>query len=378
MKVVLPRKDLARLIGRCLPATSARAIMPHSQAVLLSAEPDPNQLRMSAVGERLSVDSTVVAEELTPGTVVVEARRLQALVEAMPEGSVTLAVAKERLTVSSGKRRYSLPTMAAEDFPKVPEMPENEKPYLIGSQALAHVIETTRFAMDEGREQYNGILLRLSRGSENGQAYGQLEGYGFRGSCVAKSIVRAPGVVMGETDLFLPEHILSSVLSLCKESPNVSCDVDESRLYVETEDTLVAAALPAAPAEWGQLMKHLATIAQDPVCAIDGPLFLGALKAMLTADPQVCVRVELNAPTLDLSVPELDQQKTGLALTERLELHAGATDARGAHAVMQASILAHAVEACDVVQLRISGEVDPVCVRAADGMFMAIVMPMMR
>lgn len=371
MKAVLPRKDLLRLIGRCLPATAARDITPHSKSVLLSAETDPDSLRMCAVGDRLCVDTYIAATDIVPGSVAAEARRLLALAEAMPEkDSVTIAAAKDRLTVSSGRRRFSLPTMPADEFPRVPEMPENDTPYLIGSQALARVIETTRFAMDEGRDELKGVLLCLSPG--------QLDGYAFRGSCIARSTVQAQGVVVGETQLFVPDSAIASMLNMCKEGPNVACDTDGARLYVETEDTLVSGALPVTSAEWKTILINLKNIAQDPVCAIDGKTLLGALRAMLTADSQVCVRVEINAPQLSLSVPEGDRQKSGLDLVEHLELHAGAVSSAGVHAVMQADLLSHAVEPCEVVQLRITDELDPVCIRAADGSFMAIVMPMRR
>ena len=370
MKAVVPRKDLLRLIGRCLPA-SVDGVTAHGKCVLITAEPNPDQLRMCAVGLRLSVDSYVGASAVAAGSTVVESRRLLALVEAMPEKEdVTLNAANDRLTVSSGRRRYSLPTLPVDSFPAVPEMPENETPYLIGSQALAHVVETTRFAMDEGREQLNGILLLLS--------VGRLDGLAFRGACVAKSTVRAQGVVVGETRLFLPEGCISSVLSLCKESPNVACDLDNARLYIETEETLVSSMLPAQAADWETIISNLGTIAQDPVCALDGAAFQNALKAMLTADPTTVVALTLNAPTLDLSVPDRDKQASGLDLAEKLELHAGSTDARGASAVVNAKLLSHAVEPCDVVELRVAGSLDPVCVRAKDGTFMSIIMPMMR
>ena len=54
------------------------------------------------------------------GATTVSARKLLDILRALPEaGEVTLSVANKKMTVQSGKSRFNLQTLAAEDFPTV-------------------------------------------------------------------------------------------------------------------------------------------------------------------------------------------------------------------------------------------------------------------
>src|SRR5258706_9343163 len=54
------------------------------------------------------------------GATTVSARKLLDILRALPEGcEVTLSVANKKMTVQSGKSRFNLQTLAAEEFPTV-------------------------------------------------------------------------------------------------------------------------------------------------------------------------------------------------------------------------------------------------------------------
>jgi DNA polymerase III sliding clamp (beta) subunit (PCNA family) len=386
MKVILNRKPLLKLLDRCLPAAQD-GTLPHGKTVLLTAEKQPDQLRLSAVGIALAVDTCHVAQVDSVGSVLVEALRLRSLIEAMPdEAAVTLALGKERLTVQAANRRYTVSTMDVSAFPSIPEIPDgntfdettpaaaavptggafaaphNETPYLIPCDALAQVLEATQFAMDDAKEHehLNGVLLTLSPG--------QLHGVALNGHCAAESTLRCS--VIGQTDLFVPHSIQRSILSLCGENKNLRCDKDERRLYIETDDTLLSVALPAAPfPNWSELSARLI---YDPVCAIDGDLFARAVKAMLTVNPQATIALELEPPILRLTMTEKDGTCDG---DERIEAQVSNAEARFS-IKLNGGYLANALKPCSIAELCVG---DPnreaLGVRAQDRTFYAAIMP---
>lgn len=362
MKVVITKKSLVRLIDRCLPAAKD-GFVGHGKTVLMTAEVDPKQLRLAAVGVKLAVDCCDAAKNAIAGSTVVDAVRLRSLVEAMPEGDVTLVVKDDKLTVSAQKRKYTLPVLPVASFPQVPEMPENETPYLISSDALAHVLETTQYAIRDSQEHLDGVLVILSKN--------QLEGAAVSGATIALATVRAQGVAIGAQELFIPRTMIPGVLALCKEQPNVSLDEDGRRLFVETEDTLLSSALPAA--ERPPWRKVLDGLLRSPVCAVDSAPLASATKAMLTVSPKATLRIQLEPPLLKLSLMD-DDSANG---EEPIEVQV-MDNAAKANVAINAQIFLHAVEACAIVELAVASPSDPVIICAQDKTFQSVIMPLQR
>ena len=92
----------------------------------------------------------------------VGARKLLDILRALPEsGEVTLSHAAKKMTVQSGKSRFNLQTLAAEEFPTVAQ-PESYAATLTMSQKdLKHLIAMVHFSMAQQDIRYylNGLLL---------------------------------------------------------------------------------------------------------------------------------------------------------------------------------------------------------------------------
>ncbi len=91
----------------------------------------------------------------------VAARKLLDILRAMPDGDVALSLSDKRMTVQSGKSRFALQTLAAEEFPTVAEATEFNASVTLPQKTFKHLLAMVHFAMAQQDIRYylNGMLL---------------------------------------------------------------------------------------------------------------------------------------------------------------------------------------------------------------------------
>ncbi|MBB1634789.1 MULTISPECIES: DNA polymerase III subunit beta [Cupriavidus] len=91
----------------------------------------------------------------------VAARKLLDILRAMPDGEVALSLNDKRMTVQSGKSRFALQTLAAEEFPTVAEASEFGASVSLPQKTFKHLLAMVHFAMAQQDIRYylNGMLL---------------------------------------------------------------------------------------------------------------------------------------------------------------------------------------------------------------------------
>lgn len=90
----------------------------------------------------------------------VSARKLVDILRALPEADVGLSLANKKLTVQSGKSRFNLQTLAAEEFPTVAQA-EFTADFSLPAATLKYLLSMVHFAMASQDIRYylNGMLL---------------------------------------------------------------------------------------------------------------------------------------------------------------------------------------------------------------------------
>jgi DNA polymerase-3 subunit beta len=109
----------------------------------------------------------VISNEGSNGSITIPARKLLDICKSLPENSVITFEAKdETIKLSSGRSRYSLSTLAANDFPNIEEWKGDVEFQLLKSEFL-RLIESTHFSMANQDVRYylNGMSIE-SEGSE--------------------------------------------------------------------------------------------------------------------------------------------------------------------------------------------------------------------
>ena len=92
----------------------------------------------------------------------VAARKLLDILRALPEGGeVTLSHVAKKMTVQSGKSRFNLQTLAAEEFPTVSQPESYLASFTLPQKTLKHLIAMVHFSMAQQDIRYylNGLLL---------------------------------------------------------------------------------------------------------------------------------------------------------------------------------------------------------------------------
>jgi DNA polymerase III subunit beta len=136
--------------------------MPSLGGILLKAGGDGVTLQATdmEISFTLSLPASVEGE----GTVLLPGRLLVDVVRSLPEGDVTLELRSEQrdVEIRGGSSTFHLRTLAADEFPRVPEF-EGEQIALAGS-ALAETVDRVARAAsrDEVRPILTGILVSAS------------------------------------------------------------------------------------------------------------------------------------------------------------------------------------------------------------------------
>ena len=125
-------------------------------------------------GENVSFLSTDTEVQITTNAEIgsgsevtgttVAARKLLDILRALPEsGDVTMTLLNKRLTVQTGKSRFALQTLAAEEFPTVSVADTYNATVTLPQKTLKHLFNMVHFSMAQQDIRYylNGLLLVL-------------------------------------------------------------------------------------------------------------------------------------------------------------------------------------------------------------------------
>jgi DNA polymerase-3 subunit beta len=112
---------------------------------------------------QITTHAQIGAGDDIAGTTVA-ARKLLDILRALPEsGDVTMTLANKRLAVQSGKSRFALQTLAAEEFPMMSLADTYNASVILPQKTLKHLFNMVHFAMAQQDIRYylNGLLLVL-------------------------------------------------------------------------------------------------------------------------------------------------------------------------------------------------------------------------
>lgn len=122
LKFRLAREDFADAVAWVAKNLPTRPTAPVLAGVLLTGSDDG--LMISGFDYEVSAEVRVAAEIASPGTVLVSGRLLSDITKALPAKPVEVSVEGTRVALTCGSARFSLPTMAVEDYPTLPTLPE--------------------------------------------------------------------------------------------------------------------------------------------------------------------------------------------------------------------------------------------------------------
>jgi DNA polymerase-3 subunit beta len=160
LKFRLVREDFADAVAWVARNLPTRPTVPVLAGVLLTGSDEG--LTISGFDYEVSAEVQVAAEIASPGSVLVSGRLLSDITRALPAKPVDVSVEGTRVSLTCGSARFSLPTMAVEDYPALPALPEDTG--VISSALFAEAIGQVAVAAgrDDTLPMLTGIRVEIS------------------------------------------------------------------------------------------------------------------------------------------------------------------------------------------------------------------------
>lgn len=164
MRFQCDRARLADLLALVAEAAPARAPRPVCQNILIEAAPEGGALLFSATDMEMAIRHRLDPSQLKdPEKVLLPAQRFLSIVRDDRSEHMDVQITGHVAKINTDHFQYTLVGQPPEDFPEIPEMPEDQRVEIAGddvADAAAKTIFATARAGDT-RYALNGVLLVL-------------------------------------------------------------------------------------------------------------------------------------------------------------------------------------------------------------------------
>ena len=162
MKLQVGRNELLSALSAVIGVVERRQTLPVLSNFLLELKDD--ELIVTGTDLEIELEARARVQNLAPGRATVPARKLFDICRGLPEGAeISLEVGGDKAQLKSGRSRYSLSCLKADEFPAMGRVAEGQTLTLARAQ-LKNVIERTQFAMAQQDVRYylNGMLVEVN------------------------------------------------------------------------------------------------------------------------------------------------------------------------------------------------------------------------
>lgn len=160
LKFRLTREDFADAVAWVARNLPSRPTVPVLAGVLLTGSDEG--LTVSGFDYEVSAEVQIAAEIASPGSILVSGRLLSDIVRSLPAKPVDVSVEGTRVSLICGSARFSLPTMAVEDYPTLPTLPDETG--VVSSELFAEAIGQVAVAAgrDDTLPMLTGVRVEIS------------------------------------------------------------------------------------------------------------------------------------------------------------------------------------------------------------------------
>ncbi|QIA64625.1 DNA polymerase III subunit beta [Vibrio astriarenae] len=162
MKFTIAREHLLKPLQQVSGALGGRPTLPILGNLLIKVE--NNTLSMTATDLEVELVSKVALEsDCEAGSITVPSRKFLDICRSLPDASqITFVLEGERVQVRSGRSRFSLATLPANDFPNIEDW-QSDVAISLTQAELKALIDKTQFSMANQDVRYylNGMLFEI-------------------------------------------------------------------------------------------------------------------------------------------------------------------------------------------------------------------------
>lgn len=164
MKINANRDDLLSPLLKAGSVVERRQTLPILANVLIKTSPDGLQFTATDLEVELTTSAAATADDEMEFTL--PARKLIDICKALPDrANVSLEVGGDKATLRSGRGRYTMGMLPAQDYPSIEPSAASEE-ITLPESVLKRLIDKTAFAMAQQDVRYylNGLLLEITSG----------------------------------------------------------------------------------------------------------------------------------------------------------------------------------------------------------------------
>ena len=166
MRFRCDREDLLSAVQAVSGVVASKGVHPVYESVSIIASADSLTLLATdlEIGMKLRVGTGERVKVERPGTAVVPAQRLAAIVRELAKGELVFTWNSDNResTIEAGRGRFKLQGQSPEDFPEVPEV-DDAGSVIVPAASLREMIRRTHFAAAKERMRFalNGVLVKV-------------------------------------------------------------------------------------------------------------------------------------------------------------------------------------------------------------------------
>jgi DNA polymerase-3 subunit beta len=242
MRFTISRKDLQPALKLAVAAAETKATIPILSNVLLAYS--QGALVITGTDSEIQISTCVTMQhsidESDYGAIAVPARKFLDIVkELSADAEITIMEneTKTGIEIKSGKSKFKLQSLPADDFPAAPVVDaDSGTVFQMPTARLAQAIQTTAYAMaiNDARHYLNGMFVELS---ENGINFVATDGHRLAGI--------ESDAVMFPTDEFpncrsviLPNKFINELKGMLDSEESVEVSIDESHIQINVSPHL--------------------------------------------------------------------------------------------------------------------------------------------
>ena len=222
MKIICDKTLLSAAIDGVSRAVTLRSTVPVLEGILLKAE--CFSLTLTGYDMELGIVTTIEANVLEPGDIVLNAKLLSDMVRRMPAGQIIISVADNgKTTIQGGVAQFEIQSMPATDFPQLPNTGAEET-LTIKTGTFREMVERTLYAVsqDEKRPAHTGELFEIAADKLTVVA---LDGFRL-------AIVERPVTANKEIRIIVPGKTMNEVLRLLANDDEAEVRICANRRFV--------------------------------------------------------------------------------------------------------------------------------------------------
>ena len=163
MKFIIAKETLLPALQDVVGVVERRPSLPILSNLLLNLSPEG--IRLTTTDMEVELVVTIAGEFEQTGDITLPARKLFDICRALPdEADLSFSIESGRASIVSGKSRFTLATLPAQEFPQI-ELLDADAKFTIQQDVFKSLLAKTAFAMAQQDVRYylNGLLLEAQQ-----------------------------------------------------------------------------------------------------------------------------------------------------------------------------------------------------------------------